>query len=110
MFQAKPENYFAVYFAGGHGTCFDFRENTKLQEIARKIYENNGIVSSVNLKIKVNLNSHVKNYYFDITGVSWRNWLIEYKAVRWKVFDKWQESYRIFKSGIVLLWTIDPVY
>jgi len=45
--EVKTENYFAVYFAGGHGTCFDFRDNTKLQEIGKKIYENNGIVSSV---------------------------------------------------------------
>jgi len=44
--EVKPENYSVIYFAGGHGTCFDFRDNPKLQEISRKIYENNGIVSS----------------------------------------------------------------
>jgi len=45
--EIKPDDYFVIYFAGGHGAMFDFADNTKLQEISRKIYESNGVVSSV---------------------------------------------------------------
>ncbi len=36
-----------VHFAGGHGTVWDFYEDEKLHEIARKIYEKGGIVAAV---------------------------------------------------------------
>ncbi|MPS72172.1 MAG: type 1 glutamine amidotransferase domain-containing protein [Chryseobacterium sp.] len=42
-----PSKYAAIFYAGGHGTMWDFPDNTELQNIARKIYENNGIVSAV---------------------------------------------------------------
>jgi len=45
--QVNSSDYRCIYFAGGHGTLWDFPENTKLQEISRKIYENNGVVSAV---------------------------------------------------------------
>lgn len=40
-------DYAAIYFAGGHGTMWDFPNNRELQEITRKIYENGGIASAV---------------------------------------------------------------
>lgn len=43
----KAEEYSAIFFAGGHGTMWDFPENNEIAEIARKIYENNGVVSAV---------------------------------------------------------------
>jgi putative intracellular protease/amidase len=43
----NPNDYSAIYYAGGHGTMWDFADNTKLATIAAKIYENNGIVSGV---------------------------------------------------------------
>ena len=40
-------DYAAIYFAGGHGTMWDFPDHIGLQEITRTIYENGGIVSAV---------------------------------------------------------------
>lgn len=43
----RAEDYDIIYYAGGHGTIWDFKDNKDLQELTRKIYENNGAVSSV---------------------------------------------------------------
>ncbi|MFJ4345213.1 type 1 glutamine amidotransferase domain-containing protein [Pseudomonas sp. NPDC089401] len=43
----RAEDYGAIYYTGGHGVMYDFPDNAPLQEIARKIYENNGIVAAV---------------------------------------------------------------
>ncbi|KAJ6172236.1 hypothetical protein N7470_001303 [Penicillium chermesinum] len=43
----NPDNYDAIYFTGGHGVMFDFRESEDLQRITREIFERGGIVSSV---------------------------------------------------------------
>ncbi len=40
-------DYSAVFFAGGHGTMWDFRDNLDAQRIIREVYENRGIVSAV---------------------------------------------------------------
>lgn len=45
--EVKPEDYSAIYYAGGHGTIWDFPDNKELQEISAKIYANGGVVSSV---------------------------------------------------------------
>jgi putative intracellular protease/amidase len=45
--QVAPENYHAIFFAGGHGTMWDFPNNSKLAEIASSIYEKGGVVSAV---------------------------------------------------------------
>jgi putative intracellular protease/amidase len=45
--EVKAEEYSVIYYAGGHGTMWDFADNVELAEIASKIYENNGIVSAV---------------------------------------------------------------
>lgn len=45
--QVKPDNYSAVFYAGGHGAMWDFADNTELADIASKIYENGGIVAAV---------------------------------------------------------------
>ncbi len=39
--------YSAIYYIGGHGTVWDFKDNAELQEITRKIWESDGIVASV---------------------------------------------------------------
>lgn len=39
--------YDAIYYAGGHGTMWDFPENDVLAQVAADIYENNGVVSAV---------------------------------------------------------------
>lgn len=45
--EVTPENYQVIYFAGGHGTIWDFFENQELQQISETIYAHGGIVSSV---------------------------------------------------------------
>ncbi|HSI68311.1 MAG TPA: type 1 glutamine amidotransferase domain-containing protein, partial [Planococcus sp. (in: firmicutes)] len=45
--QVEASDYKAIYFAGGHGTMWDFPNDEKLQELTRSIYENGGIVSAV---------------------------------------------------------------
>ena len=45
--QVTPEQYQVIYYTGGHGVMYDFPDNPQLQELARKIYENQGIVAAV---------------------------------------------------------------
>jgi putative intracellular protease/amidase len=40
-------DYAAIFYAGGHGTMWDFADNTELADIASKIYENGGAVAAV---------------------------------------------------------------
>lgn len=42
-----PAQYIAIYYAGGHGTMWDFPQNTALKQIAEQIYRQGGIVSAV---------------------------------------------------------------
>jgi putative intracellular protease/amidase len=42
-----PGGYRLIYFAGGHGAMWDFTDNAELQNIARAIYERNGMVTAV---------------------------------------------------------------
>ncbi len=42
-----PEKYRTIYYAGGHGTMWDFPTDGNLQHISRNIYEQGGIVSAV---------------------------------------------------------------
>lgn len=43
----KPDEYAAIYYAGGHGAMWDFPDNKELAAIASKIYTNGGVVASV---------------------------------------------------------------
>lgn len=45
--QVKPEDYVAIFYAGGHGAMWDFPDNKELAEIAQKIWMNDGYVSAV---------------------------------------------------------------
>jgi len=45
--QVNTHDYVAVHYVGGHGTMWDFPENTEIQNISREIYENGGVVSAV---------------------------------------------------------------
>ncbi|KAA5927808.1 MULTISPECIES: type 1 glutamine amidotransferase domain-containing protein [Pantoea] len=40
-------DYCAVFFAGGHGTMWDFRDSPDAQRIVREVYESYGVVSAV---------------------------------------------------------------
>ncbi|MFF8934619.1 type 1 glutamine amidotransferase domain-containing protein [Streptomyces paradoxus] len=42
-----PAQYAAIFYTGGHGVMWDFPGSAALQQAAREIYENGGVVSSV---------------------------------------------------------------
>lgn len=42
-----PGRYAAVFFAGGHGTMWDFPESHAAQHVARDVYEAGGVVGAV---------------------------------------------------------------
>jgi putative intracellular protease/amidase len=43
----KASDYCAIFFAGGHGTMWDFPEAPGLSSLAGKIYSNKGVVAAV---------------------------------------------------------------
>jgi putative intracellular protease/amidase len=45
--QVNAADYEVIFFTGGHGTMWDFRNNPKLKQVAEAIYQQGGIVSSV---------------------------------------------------------------
>lgn len=45
--QIHPSEYAAIFYAGGHGTMWDFHENHDLSRIATHIYEQGGVVGAV---------------------------------------------------------------
>mgnify|MGYP002382183649 CR=1 FL=1 len=42
-----PAAYAAIYFTGGHGTMWDFRDAPELKRLAESIYRQGGVVSAV---------------------------------------------------------------
>ena len=42
-----PQDYVAIFFAGGHGAMWDFPENKSLDFLTRNIYEQGGVVAAV---------------------------------------------------------------
>lgn len=42
-----PEDYSAIFFAGGHGAMWDFPDNPAVQSVTRAIYEAGGAVGAV---------------------------------------------------------------
>lgn len=45
--ELNAEDYGVIYFAGGHGTMWDFTDSKPLSQLTVSIYENDGIVSAV---------------------------------------------------------------
>ncbi|GAB2676058.1 type 1 glutamine amidotransferase domain-containing protein [Flavihumibacter cheonanensis] len=45
--EVDPAAYIGIHYAGGHGTMWDFADNTELAALATKIYEKGGVVSAV---------------------------------------------------------------
>jgi putative intracellular protease/amidase len=45
--EADPSRYSAVFFAGGHGTMWDFADSHAVQHVIRQKWESGGIVSAV---------------------------------------------------------------
>jgi putative intracellular protease/amidase len=45
--QVRPADYAAIFYVGGHGTMWDFADQTELSAVAASIYEGGGVVSAV---------------------------------------------------------------
>lgn len=45
--EVNPADYKAIYYAGGHGTMWDFADNESIAALASAIYESNGLVAAV---------------------------------------------------------------
>lgn len=45
--QVNPDEYKAIFYAGGHGAMWDFPSNEAIAAIAARIYENGGLVAAV---------------------------------------------------------------
>lgn len=45
--QVKADQYAAILFVGGHGTMWDFPNDTTLAQLAASIYESGGVVGAV---------------------------------------------------------------
>ncbi|WP_200797064.1 MULTISPECIES: type 1 glutamine amidotransferase domain-containing protein [Rubritalea] len=45
--EVDPKEYRAIFFAGGHGTMWDFPDAPGLSKISAAIYENDGVVAAV---------------------------------------------------------------
>jgi len=45
--EVDPAKFKAVYFAGGHGTMWDFPDSESLQKVTQAIWEKGGVVSAV---------------------------------------------------------------
>ena len=45
--EVVPDDYKAIFYAGGHGAMWDFPDNQRLAQIAARIYENGGYVAAV---------------------------------------------------------------
>lgn len=45
--EVNPNEFNIIYFAGGHGTMWDFPDNPDINNVTSSIYENGGIVAAV---------------------------------------------------------------
>jgi putative intracellular protease/amidase len=45
--EVNPDEYAAIFYAGGHGVMWDFPNNPRLAALATAVYENNGVVAAV---------------------------------------------------------------
>ncbi len=43
----NPADYDGIFFAGGHGTMWDFKDDAVVKDFVREIYENGGVVGAV---------------------------------------------------------------
>lgn len=70
--ELKGADYSAVFFAGGHGTMWDFRDNQDAQRIIREVYESDGIVSAVCHGPAALVDAKLSSGEYLIKGKMWR--------------------------------------
>jgi putative intracellular protease/amidase len=101
--EVDANDYGAIYFAGGHGTMWDFPDNQKLQELTKTIYENGGVVSAVchgpaalvNVKLsdgRYLLAGHVVTGFSDME----EKFMFLYKAIPFSLEEKLRERGALF--------------
>lgn len=84
--EVANERYDCVYLAGGHGTMYDFPNDTTLQQIIRDHYENNKMVAAICHGVGGLLNVNLSNGEPLIKGrtITGFNWFEESLARRKK--------------------------
>lgn len=66
--EINPRNYDAMYFAGGFGTLIDFPDDPFLQDAARVIYENDGVIAGIGHGICGLMNVVLSNGEYLVNG------------------------------------------
>ncbi len=84
--EVSEETFDCVYLAGGHGTMYDFPNDTTLQTIIKQHYENKKLVSAVCHGVGGLLNVKLSNGEYLIKGktITGFNWFEESIARRKK--------------------------
>jgi len=85
--EVSAQQFDCVYLAGGHGTMYDFPNDTTLQKIIREHYETGKIVSAVCHGVGGLLNVKLSNekYLIQDRTITGFNWFEESLAKRKKV-------------------------
>lgn len=66
--ELDPARYSAVFFAGGHGTMWDFADSQAVQNVIRAIWEAGGIVSAVCHGPAALVNAKLSNGHYLVEG------------------------------------------
>jgi putative intracellular protease/amidase len=66
--QINPSEYDAIFYAGGHGTMWDFPDNPELAAITATIYDRGGVVGAVCHGSASLVNLQVSNGDYLVTG------------------------------------------
>ncbi|RFS21707.1 type 1 glutamine amidotransferase domain-containing protein [Chitinophaga silvatica] len=84
--EVKNDSFDCIYLAGGHGTMYDFPDDTNLQYIISKQYESNKMVAAICHVVGGLLNAKLSNGEYLIKGKSMTgfNWFEETIARRKK--------------------------
>lgn len=74
--EVSEESFDCVYLAGGHGAMYDFPNNAALQNILKKQYENNRMISAICHGVSGLLNVRLSDGEYlvkgkKLTGFSW---------------------------------------
>ncbi len=66
--QVNPDDYDLIYFAGGHGTMWDFPDNPRLQELTARMHESGKIVAAVCHGVTALLNVKLSDGRYLVAG------------------------------------------
>jgi putative intracellular protease/amidase len=65
---ADPARYDAVFFAGGHGTMWDFPDDPGVQALIRRVYEQGGVIAAVCHGPAALVNARLSNGTYLVAG------------------------------------------